>query len=50
MIKRKSTTNIFTTTLEKKGDLHHGSHSLTNSVSAKMLAAGSKAFQKTKVK
>lgn len=51
MVKRKSTTNILANTLERKSShLHHGSHSLTNSVSAKMLLAGSKAFQKTKLK
>ena len=30
--------------------MQHGSQSLGNSISAKMLIAGSKAFQKTKVK
>lgn len=51
MVKRKSTTNILSNTLEKKSDqLHHGSHSLNNSVSAKMLLAGSKALQKIKIK
>jgi len=46
MMKRKSTTNILSNLNDKKADnLHHGSHSLNNSISAKMLA-GSKAYHK----
>ena len=46
MVKRKSTTNILSNINEKRFDGHnHGSHSLNNSISAKMLA-GTKAYHK----
>lgn len=50
LVKRKSSTNILSNTLERKsGHVSHGSQSLNNSVSAKMLV-GSKVFQKIKNK
>jgi hypothetical protein len=45
MVKRKSTSNL-TAMQERKPDNPYGSQSLNNSISAKMLMAGSKLYQK----
>ena len=49
MIKRKSSANLMMGNEKKLEALQHGSNSLSNSISAKMLA-GSKVYQKSKVK
>ena len=46
MVKRKSTTNILSNINDKRLEhMNHGSHSMNNSISAKMLA-GTKAYHK----
>ena len=49
MIKRKSSANLMMGNEKKVESLQHGSNSLSNSISAKMLAS-SKAYQKNKAK
>jgi hypothetical protein len=50
MIKRKSSANLISDNEKRIENLQHASHSLSNSISAKMILAGSKAFNKIKTK
>lgn len=49
MIKRKSSANLMMGNEKKMESFQHGTNSLSNSISAKMLA-GSKVYQKSKLK
>jgi hypothetical protein len=50
MMKRKSSVNLMMGNEKRMEAMQHGANSLSSSISAKMILAGSKAYQKNKQK